>query len=117
MKKPATQLLLCFALILLALVLGISMGRAERANITVTQTTRALSQGDVDFSFLVNINTASEQELMLLPGIGEVYARNIVQYREEHGNFLTPEALLNVEGIGPARLEAILDYITVGGTP
>jgi competence ComEA-like helix-hairpin-helix protein len=68
-------------------------------------------------AFPVNINTASAQELAMLPGIGEVFAQNITAYREANGNFLTPEELLNVEGIGPSRLEAILDYITVGGTP
>ena len=117
MKKPGTQLLLCAALVLLAFTLGISLGKAERSDITVTQTTRVLPGETGEFSFLVNINTASAQELAMLPGIGEVFAQNITAYREANGNFLTPEELLNVEGIGPSRLEAILDYITVGGTP
>jgi len=117
MKKPGTQLLLFAACLLLAFVLGISLGRAERGDITVTQTTRVVPQYDAEFSFLVNINSASAEELALLPGIGETFAQNIVSYREANGNFLTPQELLNVEGIGPGRLEGILDYITVGGTP
>ena len=63
----------------------------------------------------ININTASKEQLALLPGIGETYSENILAYREQHGPFPKAEDLLNVDGIGPARLEAILDYITVGG--
>ena len=63
----------------------------------------------------VNINTADAQMLSLLPGIGEVLAQRIIDYRTEHGPFSKPEDLLFVEGIGDIRLKEILDYITVGG--
>ena len=52
---------------------------------------------------------------MALPGIGEVLAERILNFREEHGNFSSVDELLNVEGIGKKRLEEILDLITVGG--
>lgn len=64
---------------------------------------------------MVNINTATVEELDLLPGIGPVIAQAIIDYRDEYGNFDTPEDLLNVNGIGEKRLEAILDFITTGG--
>lgn len=64
---------------------------------------------------LVNINTASEAELQLLPGIGEVRARNIVEYREKNGPFGTIEDITLVSGIGSGIFEDIIDLITVGG--
>jgi competence protein ComEA len=60
----------------------------------------------------ININTATKEELTLLPGIGEVYAERIILYREDHGAFSSPEELLNISGIGHHRLEQIKPYIT-----
>ncbi|MDI9514737.1 MAG: helix-hairpin-helix domain-containing protein [Clostridiaceae bacterium] len=59
----------------------------------------------------VNINKAGMDELISLPYIGEVKARAIIAYRDEHGPFKTPEDLLNVKGIGPKTLERIKDFI------
>ena len=64
----------------------------------------------------VNINTATLQQLMTLPGIGEVLAQRILDYRGEHGPFHSPGELLNVSGIGETKLQEILDYITTGGS-
>ena len=64
---------------------------------------------------LVNINTATQTELMSLPGIGEVLAQRIIDYRTEHGDFHSVGELLNVSGIGEKKLEAIIDLITTGG--
>ena len=115
MKKPRTGILVSAALICLSFVVGISLGRSRSTPVTVTHTTRQNTAQTQEITLLVNINTASAQQLSTLPGIGEGYAERIIAYREEHGPFQRTEELLNVEGIGPARLEAILDYITVGG--
>lgn len=115
MKNPRTGILISAALICLAFAAGLSLGRTQRSPVTVTVTTRETAAATQEFTLLLNINTASAQQLAVLPGIGESYAENIVAYREENGPFRQVEELLSVEGIGPARLEAILDYITVGG--
>ncbi len=63
---------------------------------------------------LININTASAEEIETLPGIGPFIARRIVDYRNERGLFATIEDILNVPGIGPGTFERIRDLITVG---
>lgn len=63
---------------------------------------------------LININTASAQELEALPGIGPALAQSIVSYRNEHGPFQAVEDLKNVPGIGEARFERLKGLITVG---
>ena len=60
---------------------------------------------------VIDVNTASVRELQKLNGIGEVTANAIVTYREENGDFISAEDLLNVKGIGQATLEKILPYI------
>jgi competence protein ComEA len=69
-------------------------------------------RSSVASSSLINVNTASSKELESLPGIGEVLAQRIVEYRETHGPFQNPEDLLKVKGIGPKKLENIRDRIT-----
>ena len=63
----------------------------------------------------VNINTADADELDALPGIGPVLAQAILDYRAEHGDFQTLDELLEVRGIGSAKLDAMRDEITTGG--
>jgi competence protein ComEA len=66
-----------------------------------------------EFSGKVNINTATVVELDALPGIGPVYARNIVDYRQKNGLFTYIEDIQKVDGIGPALFEKIKDLITI----
>ncbi len=61
----------------------------------------------------ININTASKEELMELPGIGDAKAQDIIQYREEHGPFQSIEDVQNVSGIGESLYSKIQENITV----
>lgn len=63
---------------------------------------------------MVNINTASTEELNAIPGIGPALARRIVEYRKAHGPFAKVDDLLAVKGIGPKMLAKIRDRLTVG---
>jgi len=62
----------------------------------------------------LDVNQASVEELVTLPGIGPTYAEQIVQYRTEHGAFQSVQELTEVKGIGDKTVEAIEDQITVG---
>ncbi len=61
----------------------------------------------------VNINTATAMELEALPGVGEVIAQRIVDYRTENGPFASVDELLDVSGIGDATLAEMRDMVTV----
>ena len=61
----------------------------------------------------ININTASQQALEQLPGIGKGLAERIVDHREKYGPFRRPEHLIIVRGISDRRFRALRDLITV----
>ena len=62
---------------------------------------------------MVNVNTADGPQLETLPGIGPATAAAIIDHREQHGPFASVEDLLDVRGIGDARLADIRDLVTV----
>lgn len=62
---------------------------------------------------LIDLNTASEEELEELPGVGPAIAAAIVAFREENGGFASVDDLLDVRGIGEARLAEIRPLVTV----
>ena len=62
----------------------------------------------------VDLNQASVEQLDVLPGVGPSIAQAIVNYRAEHGPFASVDDLLDVRGIGPAKLDALRPQVTVG---
>ena len=65
----------------------------------------------------LDLNRATAQELTMLPGIGEVLAQRIVDYRNANGPFASVDDLLEVNGIGPGILETIRPQITTEEEP
>ena len=61
----------------------------------------------------VNLNTASQEELMTLTGVGESKARQIIQYRQSHGTFQTIEDVMKIPGIKEGLFEKIKEDITI----
>lgn len=61
-----------------------------------------------------DLNRASEAELASIPGLGEKLAEQIVEHREEKGEFRSVEDLRKVKGIGPATLERVRPFLYVG---
>jgi competence protein ComEA len=62
---------------------------------------------------LVNLNTATLDQLDTLPGIGPTLAERILEWRQQHGRFTSVDELQEVSGIGPSKLEQIVDLATV----
>jgi competence protein ComEA len=65
----------------------------------------------------VNLNTATHDELVALPGIGPAKARAILDYRAQHGGFKSAEELKDVKGIGAKRYEKLKAEVTVSPLP
>ena len=61
----------------------------------------------------VNLNEASREELMTLPGVGEAKADSILSYREENGGFDSIEEIMEISGIKEGVFEKMKDKITV----
>ena len=85
---------------------------ADGEKITVPDK-NALSSSGAGAADIININTATADQLQTLPGIGKVMADNIVAYREAHGGFSTVEQIKEVDRIGDKLFEKIKDKITV----
>jgi competence protein ComEA len=66
-------------------------------------------------SGVVNVNTASAEQLTLLPGIGDARAREIVAARQKQGGFKRVEDLLAIKGIGEASLAKLRPYVSLSG--
>lgn len=127
MKNSPVSILACACLVLAAFLGGLYLGRNMRStpievhtfstpgtttqNTPVTSSLPATSQSNGK----ININTADLYTLMTLPGIGEVYAQRIIDYRTANGPFKDVTEIKNVEGIGEKRYEDIKYLITTGG--
>ena len=59
----------------------------------------------------IHINTASYEELQLLPSIGPILAERILDYRDQHGPFTSIESLQHVKGIGPKTVQKLHHYL------
>ncbi|HEY2544530.1 MAG TPA: helix-hairpin-helix domain-containing protein [Candidatus Acidoferrum sp.] len=62
----------------------------------------------------INLNTATSEELQLVPGIGPATADKILQMRKSYGAFKSVDDLLAIRGIGAKRLEKMRKYLTTG---
>ncbi len=121
-KKLSLRLLLSLTAIFAVFIIGLFVGRNMQntqprvskydANKYTSDTSTTASVTEIG---KINLNTANAQDLTMLPGIGEVLAQRILDYRDENGPFQSIEELDNVYGIGAAILDKISNYITVGG--
>ncbi|HYU43101.1 MAG TPA: helix-hairpin-helix domain-containing protein [Vicinamibacteria bacterium] len=75
----------------------------------------AIAAGKPAPSGKVNINTATAQQLTVLPGVGEKLAARIVDYRQKAGGFKNVSEMMNVQGIGEKNLAKIQAFLTTSG--
>ena len=68
---------------------------------------------DPQFEYPLDLNTANQEALESLPGIGPKKAEDILSYREQHGPFSSVDALVNVPGIGTITVDSLRDYLYV----
>ena len=78
-------------------------------------TTALSALAESQLTGVVNLNTATQEELQLLPGIGESRARAVIEARKRKGGFQKVEDLLEVKGIGEAGLEKLRPHVTLEG--
>jgi len=74
----------------------------------------ALAAGKPAPSGKVNVNTASVEQLTVLPGVGPKLAARIVEQRQKSGGFKATQELMNVKGIGEKNYAKIQAYLTLG---
>ena len=114
--KKTQWLLIGITGIFLCLLVGIFVGRNLTGayvplDIAIDHENTSATGQESSQDGKIDINTATLQQLQMLPGIGETLAQRILDYRAEHGDFTSVEQLTEVSGIGPGKLEDIKPYI------
>ena len=105
--------LLLAAVLGLALLLALGSGLNRLLRVETVAPVHCVDVEELRRAEMVNLNSATVEELMTLPGVGSVLAGRIVGYREEHGAFASVEELTNVPGIGEGKLESIRERVFV----
>ena len=109
--RPAEVIAFALAAVFIAAAVFLAVHRFSNDDLIFKPTSSTAKT--VETKWVVNINTASAEELMMLDGIGEALAERIIDYRDEHGDFETVWDVVNVSGISRNLFNKIYEHITV----
>lgn len=124
MKNTRIQILTLLTCIFAAFTVGLFAGRNLNRTPVQIQALPAVTAEAASTVFestaptepaILDLNTATAEQLQTLPGIGPVIAERIISYRETNGGFESVGELMQVPGIGEKKLEEVWDLVSVGG--
>jgi len=118
--KNTKWLLLVLTCVFFCVLLGIFIGRNLTGSyISIDTSGSNVSNGPQDPNKpdgKIDLNSATIEQLQLLPGIGETIAKRILAHRDQIGGFTSISDLLDVYGIGDVKYRELEPYVKVGGT-
>ena len=88
-------------------------GEVDKMDTSSSIISKSVALGSQDISTIININSASKEQLSTLIGIGDTKAEAIIKYREENGGFKSVEELTKVDGIGEKTLSKFIDKVDI----
>lgn len=91
---------------------SMSVSSEEKSQLNLPDTTEQTEEKN-ESNEIININTATNERLQELPGVGPTYAERIINWREENGPFTSKDQLMEIKGIGDKRLARIKPLITL----
>jgi len=96
---------------------GMDAGPSEAESVPASASDEEVSEPGPETVDKVDINTASVEELAVLPGIGDLLAQNIVAHRETYGGFSSLDDLKNIAGIGPSTIDELQSRVKIEKQP
>ena len=117
MKLNSKTILIFAVVILISMIIGIFIGRLTAENTEdvskIPENTNTIPEETKNTKPVIDLNTATLQDLMQVPGLSNELAGEIIAYREEYGEFYDVDELLEIDGITKTIYNQIADYFTV----